>query len=62
MSTTTSMIKVVDRVSLAELLVEADVVLRASSFKTSSQKKFEKKKDEKDDDDDDDDENDDEEE
>ena len=56
------MIKVVDRATLAELLVEADVVLRASSFKTSSQKKFEKKKDEKDDDDDDDDENDDEEE
>ena len=46
------MIKVVDRATLAELLVEADVVLRASSFKTSSQKKFEKKKDEKDDDDD----------
>jgi len=56
------MIKVVDRATLAELLVEADVVLRASSFKTSLQKKFEKKKDEKDDDDDDDDENDDEEE
>ena len=46
------MIKVVDRATLAELLVEADVVLRASSFTSSSQKKFEKKKDEKDDDDD----------
>ena len=52
-SAASTMIKVVDRATLAELLVEADVVLRASSF-TSSQKKFEKKKDEKDDDDDDD--------
>ena len=63
-SAASTMIKVVDRATLAELLVEADVVLRASSFRSSSsQKKFEKKKDEKDDDDDDDDdENDDDEE
>ena len=57
------MIKVVDRVSLAELLVEADVVLRAasksSSFTSSRKKFFEKKKecvvddDENDDDDED---------
>ena len=56
-TTTTSMIKVVDRVSLAELLVEADVVLRASSKSsfTSSRKKFEKKECVVDDDNDDDD-------
>ena len=59
MSTTS--IKVVDRVSLAELLVEADVVLRASSksFTSKSRKKFDEKKecvvddDENDDDDED---------
>ena len=44
MSTTTSMIKVVDRVSLAELLVEADVVLRAVSSKSCSTSKSRKKK------------------
>ena len=58
------MIKVVDRVSLAELLVEADVVLRAVSSKSfstskSRKKKFDEKKecvvddDENDDDDED---------
>ena len=62
-TTTTSMIKVVDRVSLAELLVEADVVLRAvssKSFTSSRKKKFDEKKecvvdddDENDDDDED---------
>ena len=58
-TTTSTMIKVVDRVSLAELLVEADVVLRASSKSmsfTSSRKKYEKKEfvdDENDDDDED---------
>ena len=54
------MIKVVDRVSLAELLVEADVVLRAVSSKSCStsksrKKKFDEKKECVDDDENDDD-------
>ena len=56
-TTSTTTIKVVDRVSLAELLVEADVVLRAAASKSlfTSKKSRKKKFDVVDDDENDDD-------